>query len=232
VRGLLDSELALARAFGWQGSMTPPAPVATAPAAEPDVMRLQWLGSGEIRSALLQHIAATESGDNIDIASLDLSDRATITALIAASRRGVAVRLILDPQKNTTLWGSANQSVGSELIAASDGRIHVAWYRTHSEAFHAALVLIHGSGPAWMLTGSASLTRRDLGDYDLTLDAALTAPRTAVPTAHAQEFFDMLWNDRAPPGIEFTADADAWADPSQLRYWTYRLMEQLGISRT
>ncbi|MEJ0004997.1 MAG: hypothetical protein WDM77_01010 [Steroidobacteraceae bacterium] len=67
---------------------------------------------------------------------------------------------------------SGNQTVGSELIAASDGHIRVAWYRTHSEQFRAALVLIHGNGPAWMVTGSASLTRRDLGDYDLTLAAA------------------------------------------------------------
>ena len=51
--------------------------------------------------------------------------------------------MILDPQKNASLWGSANQAVGSELLAASDGRIHVAWYRTHSEQFRAALVLIH-----------------------------------------------------------------------------------------
>ncbi len=108
----------------------------------------------------------------------------------------------------------------------------MAWYRTHSEQFRAALVLIHGSGPVWMVTGSASLTRRDLGDYDLALDAALSGSATAAPLASAQAFFDTLWNDRGPPGIEYTADADTWADPSQLRYWAYRLMELLGISRT
>jgi hypothetical protein len=108
----------------------------------------------------------------------------------------------------------------------------VAWYRTHNEQFRAALILIHGAGATWMATGSASLTRRDLGDYDLTLDAVLSAPPTAPPVATAQAFFDTLWNDRGPPGIEYTADADTWADPSQLRYWAYRLMELLGISRT
>ena len=83
-----------------------------------------------------------------------------------------------------------------------------------------------------MATGSASLTRRDLGDYDLALDAALSGTTTAAPVAAAQAFFDTLWNDRGPPGIEFTADADTWTDASQLRYWTYRVMELLGISRT
>jgi hypothetical protein len=233
VRPLLSSELALARAFGWRGDLTVPAPP-PGPAAGTDAgaLELKWLGEGAIRDALLEHITAATRADTIDIASDSLSDRGLIAALLAASHRGATVRMILDPHKSASLWGSANQAVGSELIAASDARIHVAWYRTHNEQFRAALVLIHGSGPTWMVTGSAGLTRRDLGDYDLTLDAVLTAPPAAAPVAAAQTFFDTLWNDRGPPGIEYTADADTWADPSQLRYWAYRLMELLGISRT
>ena len=141
------------------------------------------------------------------------------------------MRLILDPHKSSSLRNSANQSVASELIAASDGKIRVAWYRTHSERFSAALVLIHGTGPTWMLSGSASLTRRDLDDYDLAVDAAVSGPAAAAPLQSAQQFFDTLWNDRGPPGIEYTADADTWTDPSQVRYWAYRLMELLGVSR-
>ena len=129
------------------------------------------------------HIGATDRADTIDIASESLSERATITALLAASRRGVTVRLILDPHKSSSLRDSANQSVASELIAASDGRIRVAWYRTHSERFSAALVLIHGTGATWMLTGSASLTRRDLDDYDLAVDAAVSGPAAAARPA-------------------------------------------------
>lgn len=232
VEPLLRAELNLARGFGWSGTIAAPTdPQATAPASA-GTLQFQWLGEGAIRDALLDHIAATTEADTIDIASESLSERSIIGALLAASRRGVTVRMILDPHKSSSLWGSANQSVGSELIAASDGRIHVAWYRTHSEQFRAALVLIHGTGTTWMLTGSASLTRRDVGDYDLALDAALTGPASAVPVASAQAFFDTLWNDRGPPGIEYTADADTWTDPSQLRYWAYRLMESLGISRT
>jgi hypothetical protein len=230
---LLTSELDLARAFGWHGALAiPAAPAPRAAADDSSALKLQWLGEGAIRDALLQHIRAATSTDIIDIASDTLSERALIAALLAASHRGVTVRIILDPQKSASLWRSPNQTVASELIAASDGRIHLAWYRTHNEQFRAALVLIHGSGPTWMLSGSASLTRRDLGDYDLALDAALTASATAPPVASAQDFFDTLWNDRGPPGIEYTADADTWADPSQLRYLAYRLMEVLGISRT
>jgi len=233
VQPLLASELDLAHDFGWTGSLPPPAAgAAPATAAAADALQFQWLGEGAIRRALLDHIAAAGSGDSIDIASENLSERSVVSALLAASHRGATVRMILDPHKSASLWRSANQTVGSELLAASDGRIHVAWYRTHSEDFRAALVLIHGSGPTWMATGSASITRRDLGDYDLTLDGALSGAAAAAPLAAAQGFFDTLWNDRGPPGIEYTADADTWTDPSQLRYWTYRVMELLGISRT
>ncbi len=233
VRPLLTSELELARACGWRGAVAVPVPDA-ADAADPAAsgLELQWLGAGAIRDALLEHISAASRADTIDIASEGLSDRGLITGLLAASHRGATVRMILDPHKSSSLWASANQEIGSELIAASDGRIRVAWYRTHNEQFRAALILIHGAGATWMVTGSASLTRRDLGDYDLTLDAVLSAAPTAPPVATAQAFFDTLWNDRGPPGIEYTADADTWADPSQLRYWAYRLMELLGISRT
>jgi hypothetical protein len=233
VAPLLGSELELARSFGWTGALA--APPAAAAVAVPDAtqaLQIQWLGEGAIRDALVAHVGATGSGDAIDIASDSLSERTLIAALLSASRRGVTVRLILDPHKSASLWSNANQSVSSELIAASDGRIHVAWYRTQGERFRAALVLIHGAGPTWMLTGSAGLTRRDLGDYDLALDAALSGPADAAPVRGAQQFFDTLWNDRGPPGIEYTADADTWADPSQLRYWAYRLMELLGISQS
>ena len=235
VQPLLASELRLAQAFGWNGPIRLPAPSTARPSVPDrpaDDLQFQWLGEGAIGAALLAHIAATRDGDGIDIATDSLSERSVISALLAASRRGVSVRLILDPQRDESLWHSANQAVGSELLAASDGRIHVAWYRTHSEQFRAGLVLVRGKGPTWMATGSASITRRDLGDYDLALDAALSGAPGAMPVAAAQAFFDTLWNDRGPPGIEFTADADTWTDPSQLRYWAYRVMELLGISRT
>jgi hypothetical protein len=233
VAPLLSSELKLARAFGWRGALTIPSTgAAGAPPAGAGTLQLKWLGEGAIRDALLEHLSAATRADSIDIASDSLSDRGVIAALLAASHRGASVRMILDPHKSSSLWRSGNETIGSELIAASDGHIHVAWYRTHNEQFRAALILIHGAGPTWMVTGSASLTRRDLDDYDLAVDAALSAPPTAAPVASAQYFFDTLWNDRGPPGIEYTADADTWADPSQLRYWAYRLMELLGISRT
>ena len=67
-----------------------------------------------------------------------------IQALIAAAKRGVAVRVILDPNKDAfgrTKNGIPNRSVATELAAASDGAIKVRWFRTHGEQFHSKLVV-------------------------------------------------------------------------------------------
>jgi len=43
-------------------------------------------------------------------------------------------------------------------------------------------------------------------------------------------WFDTLWFNRAAGGVEYTSDADAYADASQLRYWQYRVMESSGAA--
>jgi len=46
----------------------------------------------------------------------------------------------------------------------------------------------------------------------------------------ALAYFDSLWANRAPRGIEYTADFAVFADPAQSDYWLYRLMEASGLS--
>ena len=104
------------------------------------------------------------------------------------------------------------------------------WYRTHRERFHPALLLIYGPHRLWLAAGSAQLTRRDLQDYNLEADATIELGRDAPLARQALEYFDSLWANRAPPGIEYTADFAVYADPAQSDYWLYRLMEASGLS--
>lgn len=127
--------------------------------------------------------------------------------------------------------GIPNQSTASELVAASDGAIRVRWYRTHGEWFHGKLVLIHGPEHLWFTLGSANLTRRDLDDYDLNANVVVEIETDSLLAKQVLAYFDVLWNNRAPSGIEYTADVGVYADPSQLTYWRYRLMEASGWSR-
>jgi hypothetical protein len=229
---LLASELAVARFSGWGGSIAPQTAATDTPTTEP-VARAQVLTEGAIGDALLERIQASARGDAIDIAALYLAHRAVVDALLAASRRGVSVRLILDPNEDalgTSRTGIPNQPTASEIIAASDGAIRVRWYRTHGERFRGQVALIHDPERLWVTLGSASLTRRALDDYDLDANVAFEVDLTSALARQMLAHFDTLWNNRAPAGIEYTADAAVFADPSQVRYWGCRLMEALGLS--
>ena len=235
---LLESELEVARFSGWQGVIA----MDSQPAAPPDdstaitsgrAVRTQVLTEGAIRNALVDRIASTVRGEFIDIAMFYISDRKIIDALLAASERGVNVRLVLDPNKDAfgrEKSGIPNRPVASELVAASDGAIHVRWYRTHGEQFHTKLVMIYGADRLWMTLGSANLTRRNVGDYNLEANIAIETARNTALGIQLLDYFETLWSNRAGLGIEYTTEYGVYADPSQAHYWLYRIMESSGLS--
>ena len=104
------------------------------------------------------------------------------------------------------------------------------WYRTHGEQFHTKLVVVYGPQRLWLMLGSANLTRRNLGDYNLEADVAIEVARSSPLASQTLEYFEALWSNRAPLGIEYTAEFATYADPEPLHYWLYRLMEGTGLS--
>jgi phosphatidylserine/phosphatidylglycerophosphate/cardiolipin synthase-like enzyme len=243
LESLLESELAIAGLSGWNGTFKVPATRApdaaeSSGASESALFagksaRVQTLTEGTIQDAILEHIGATGKGDSIDIAMFYVSGRAVIESLLAASRRGVGVRVILDPNKDAyghTTSGLPNQPAASELVSESDGAIHVRWYRTHGEQFNTRLVMVYGPKRLWLTLGSANLTRRSLGDYNLEANIAIEAARSSPLAMQTLEYFDTLWSNHASLGIEYTADFSVYADPTQGRYWFYRFLEGTGMS--
>jgi hypothetical protein len=238
LRPLLASELEVARFSGWDGVIAiEPAPAAPAEDSSAlsagRIVRTQVLTEGAIRGALVERINSAVRGEFIDIAMFYISDRRIVDALLSASRRGVSVRLVLDPNKDAfghEKSGIPNRPVASELVAASDGAIHVRWYRTHGEQFHTKLVLIYGADRLWMTLGSANLTRRNVDDYNLEANVAIETARNTPLGLQVLEYFETLWSNRAALGIEYTADYGVYADPSQGHYWLYRIMESTGLS--
>lgn len=230
---LLAAELTLAQRSGWRGPVAPFVASAAAECAGEGPLAVRVLTEGAIGGALTRELGATVAGDAIDIASYALAERSILEALLAAARRGVRVRLILDPQedaRSTTATGLPNQPVASALVARSGGSIQVRWYRTHGEHFHGALALIYGPQRAWLALGSANFTRRSLGDYDLEADVAVSMARGAPLAQQALGYFEALWSNRAALGIEYTADFAAFADASQSDYWLGRVLEGVGVS--
>jgi len=236
---LLASEMEVARFSGWQGVIAvepprqgPPANDSTALVGG-QIARMQVLTEGAIRDAIVERIDSAVRGESVDIAMFYISDRRVIDALVAAAGRGVSVRLILDPNKDAfghEKNGIPNRPVASELLAASDGAIHVRWYRTHGEQFHTKMVMIYGPDRVWMSLGSANLTRRNIGDYNLEANVAIETARSSPLGTQVLNYFETLWGNRAGLGIEYTADFGVYADPTQANYWLYRVMESTGLS--
>lgn len=245
---LVSSELAIAGFSGWPGSIVragriavpgmragraaaaPPPSVAGVSAAR--VVAARVLTEGAIRDAIIERVEAATRGDGVDVAMFYLSDRGIIEALLAASARGVTVRLVLDPNKDAfgrTKSGIPNRQAASELVSRSGGTIKVRWYRTHGEQFHTKLLVVRGTDRMWLTAGSANLTRRNIRDYNLEANVAIEAALGTDLASQVLEYFETLWSNRAPLGIEYTADFDVYADPSQLRYWQYRFMEASGM---
>jgi len=237
---LLESEFAVAQFSGWSddgamqersqrllGQLRAVLPTAAATA------RARVLTEAAIAQALVARINATSKGDRIEIAALYLSQRELVRALLGASRRGVDVRLLLDPGKDGFGYersGIPNRQVASELIAASDGALGVRWYRTHGERFSPGFVLIQSAQNCWLLLGTAELTRYDLDDFNLAAAVLAELPVNAAAATDALAWFDRLWYNRAASGTEYTSDAEVYTDPSPLRYWEYRLLEATGTA--
>lgn len=224
---LVVSEFNIARFSGLAAA----APAPAGPIAVDDGRRLAFVTEAAIRDRLLAEFDATQRGDRIDLAMFYLSDRLLIDSLRAAASRGVDVRLVLDPNKDAfgiQKDGVPNRPVAEELVRSGGGRIAVRWYQTHGEQFHTKIALVTRADRIVACLGSANLTRRNLGNYNLEANVALRLPAGDPLAAEMQAWFERLWSNEN--GDLYTVDYSAYRDPSQLRYWRYRFMEATGLS--
>jgi PLD-like domain len=238
---LLESEFAVAQFSGWSddGAMQQRSQHLLEPlrravlSVTADTARTRVLTEAAIAETLVARIDASVKGDRIALAALYLSQRKLIRSLLEASRRGVEVRLLLDPGKDGYGYdrsGIPNRQVASELIAASDGALRVRWDRTHGERFSPGFVLGQSGQNCWLLVGTSELTRYDLDDFNLAAAVLAELPASAPAASDALAWFDQLWYNRAASGTEYTSDAEVYSDASPLRYWEYRLFEASGTS--
>lgn len=232
VQQVINSELAVARFSGWKGHVYSAAPteVMGTPA---DPVQLQFLTEQSIRDHLLGAIDSTRNGDAVSIATFYLSDRKIVKALLRSASRGAKVRLILDPNRDAfgrQKDGVPNRPVAAELVRRSEEKIEVRWYRTHGEQFHTKLALVTHGDRLIASLGSANLTRRNIGNYNLEANVALELSSDSALGIELISYFDRLWHNDGPPGTSFTAAFGAWRDDDTGRYWRYRLMEATGLS--
>ncbi len=227
---LLQSERAVA-AFsgadaldGW--------PLARAEAATgDDGATVTVLSEAAIRDALLETINGARAGERLDVGVFYLSHRPLIEALADARARGVAVRLLLDPNKDA--FGRKKNGVPNRQVAweLHDAGVTVRWCATHGEQCHSKMLLRYADDndrPAVLIAGSANFTRRNLDNLNLETNVTLTAAADHPAMATAREAFQRRWSN--PDGKLFSEPYEAYADDSKMRYALYRFMEFTGWS--
>lgn len=224
VRDLLASENAVLALSGRDPvDMT----IETPPQSEGTTV--QVLTEGAIKTAALGMIGSGRRNERLSVSTFYLSDRDVVRALKAAQHRGVALRLLLDPNKDAfgnPKFGIPNRPVAAELVREG---VEIRWVHTHGEQCHTKMLLRESmSGNAELLAGSANLTRRNLDDFNLETSVLVKTQAAAKVFRDAKFHFDLLWYGQ--PGRVFSVPYEHYRDRSKGKSFLYRVMEASGFS--
>ncbi len=193
-------------------------------------IQVSLLTEGKIKKHLIDSVRNSKPGDLIQMGMFYLGERDLIEELLKASERGVDIRLVLDPNKDAfgiEKNGIPNRPVASELNQKSEGRIQIRWYDTHGEQYHTKMTMIQGKQNTVIFGGSANLTRRNIGDYNLEADLKIAAPNDSRVVKEVSAYFKKIWHN---DGGKFTVDYEKYRDASKLKYIVYRFQEWSGLS--
>lgn len=229
-KDVLASELAVASFSGVSVSKPDETFLGTVTDSKGSVTA-QLLTEEEIRNAIIEHINHLDEKDTLDIAMFYLSDRKIIRALKQADTRGVAIRILLDPNKDAfgrAKNGIPNREVAHELLGSIGKNIKVRWCDTHGEQCHTKLLLLTDGDTTTLIEGSANLTRRNIGGYNLETDVLIEGNNSVPAIANARKYFNAVWNNE--DGRIYSTDYDVYKDESFLKTLLYRAMEDVGTS--
>ena len=193
--------------------------------------KVKLLTEKKIRDNLLNLVNGLGKGDSIDIAMFYLSDRKVVEALKQADKKGANIRIILDPNKDAfgrRKNGVPNRPIADELFKNTKGNTQIRWCDTHGEQCHSKMTLIKNFSGYHLLLGSANLTRRNIGNYNLETNALIESDRKVGAIKRAYEFFDETWENKY--GRIYTTDYEKYKDEALYKKLWYRLGESTGVS--
>ncbi|MDR0136597.1 phospholipase D family protein [Metabacillus idriensis] len=228
LRELVQTEKAVADLSGADVNLKESAAVfEQAEAGDYDV---QLLTEGKIKKHLLDELKKTKKQEKVTVGAFYLSDRDIVKELLAASKRGAEIKLILDANKDAfgrEKNGVPNRPVAHELVTESDQKIQVRWYKTNGEQYHTKLVFFERNQEDTVIGGSANFTKRNLGDFNLETDLKITGPADTGMMKEIEDYFHTIWNNESGT---YTEDYEVFADDSFGLRFLYRFQEWSGIS--
>ena len=149
----------------------------------------------EILPLVRDMLDSAQAGDSLRISLLLLSEQSLIDAVIAAHTRGVAIRVILDPNEafyGVDCRGSLNARA---VVALVDAGVDVRHYavKVGQEMHMKVFVLERGSGERSFGVGSANWTGSDMHKNWEFFGLVSNCER---PAAELVELFEADWRDR------------------------------------
>jgi len=228
VADLLATEAAVC---AMSGAPAPDVPMSfdAVPDAPSPALRIRVLTERAVERAVLELLGRAQTGDTVTLAMFYLSSRPVVSALKQAHRRGAAVRVVLDPNKDAfgrEKNGIPNRPVAAELTAAG---IPVRWVQTRGEQFHTKLLVLDPpDGETTVILGSSNYTRRNLRNFNLETSVEVRSPQDSAFSRDVRDYLSLAWRATPPPVI--SGDHETYADPSRWRRLLYRLQESTGLS--
>jgi len=192
-------------------------------------VEVRLLTEDMIKRHLLRELKKMEQGDSIWAGMFYLSDRQVIRELVKASGRGVEICLVLDPNKDAfglEKNGIPNRPVADELYKKSKEKIKIKWYKTHGEQYHTKLIMLKGKDKSMILGGSANLTKRNVGNYNLESDLAICADNESIIVKDIENYFQRIWQNTK--GL-YTVDLEEYRDRSWVKRFWYLFLEWTGF---
>lgn len=192
--------------------------------------KAQVITEEKIKEALIKEIENTEKGDEINMVMFYLSNHQVIEELLKASDRGVEIKLILDANKDAfgiEKNGVPNRPVAYNLVDDSNGKVGIRWYSTHGEQFHSKMTIFLKEKETIVIGGSANLTRRNIGNYNLETNLKLIFPKGNSESLKVQAYFDRIWNNEDG---EYTLDFEVYKEKSIIKQLLYYIQEKTGLS--
>jgi len=193
---------------------------------------VRYLTEGKVYKHILLEMEKASQGDTLWLGMFYLADEKVMNALLDAAKRGVDVRLILDPNQNafgSDKIGIPNRPVAAELYERSDHAIQIKWYNTTKEQYHPKLMYISKpTNDAIIIGGSTNFTPRNLDDYNLENDLWVSVPPEQPLNQEMQDYFNRLWSNESAP---YTLSLDAYQENTTwLKDILFRLQKILGLT--
>ena len=201
--------------------------------AAPGTPGVSWHSEGGVERSLLDLLNAAGEGSRLDAAVFYYSDREVVEAMQAAVRRGAALRLLLDPNKDA--FGREKNGIPNRPVAAAfmrmaaDFPVEVRWAATQGEQFHAKAIRLAGPREDRLFLGSSNWTRRNLDN--LNLEANLLFRDAPALSRRFDRYFESIWSNA--DGVTASLDYRVYAETGwTLRWktWLYRFQEWSGAS--